>query len=840
MTLAPERHHLLDTGWQLRPSDPALSTQDNLDAATGWQPARVPGNVMQELLAAGRIPDPFFGCNEAAVQWVGEHDWCYRLDFHVDLATLAAHTDLVFDGLDTFARVWLNGELILQSDNMFVPHRVPVGPLLRDGSNRLAIVFDSALRRGRELEALHGRRPLWNGDTSRLYVRKVQAHYGWDWGPVLLAAGPWQPIRLHSHDLRIDELDTPVHLADDHGHARINLRTRLAGRLDGAAASAMLEHRLFDPQGRVVASTACAATAFSEASLPVPEPQLWWPAGHGAQPLYRLVTQLSSGGQVIAAAARRLGIRSLRLLQEPVAGEPGMSFHFQVNGKPLFMGGANWIPDDLLFNRLTPQRYRQRVQQAVDAHMGMLRVWGGGIYEDEAFYDACDELGVLVWQDFLFACGLYPAHEAFCRSVQQEAEAAVRRLRHRASLALWCGNNEDYALAESLAAPGPGEEPPRFDARVLYEELLPGVCAALDPQRPYWPGSPYSPGATGCAGARRSSDPTVGDRHSWEVWHGPMLPYQQYHTLQGRFVSEFGMQSHPSLALLESVLPEAERHPQSRTMAAHNKAGPTGAPDGHRRLAVYLADTLRAGPLLAEQVYATQFVQAEAMRYAYQDFRRRWQHDGARAVGGALVWQLNDCWPATSWALIDSAGVVKPAWYAVRRALAPLTVALRLAPGRAHGWVMSDRDDEQPLRLQLAAHALSGERVHEAAQDLQARANGSTDFEFALPPGLGPVVAQVTLHAGARCIAWDAAWPEPFRFHPLAPAGLSVQRDPAAGRLLLQAERPAKGVWLQAAGLRLEDNFVDLLPGQVLALQAQGDLAGPITVMALDQAVLHM
>lgn len=835
MPSSPEFKRLLDQGWQLRATDAALGALDNIAADDGWQAAKVPGTVYQDLIAAGSIADPSVALNEQEVQWVAERDWCYRLDFEVNESTLASHADLVFEGLDTFARVWLNGELVVDSDNMFVPVRVPVRHLLRHGVNRLGIVFESALRKGREREALFGKRHLWNGDASRLYVRKAQYHYGWDWGPVLLTAGPWKPVSLHSYDLRIDDILSPVWLDDALGRARVDVHTTLAGTLDDD--TAWIEHTLLDPQGQVVARDAVKANATSTASLSISEPQLWWPAGHGEQALYRLVTRLMSGRRELAKQERRLGLRSLKLLQQPVEGEAGSSFHFEVNGKALFMGGANWIPDDNLLNRITPARYRERVQQARDAHMLMLRVWAGGIYEDEAFYDACDELGVLVWQDFLFACGMYPGHADFLASVQHEAEAAVRRLRHRASLALWCGNNEDYAIAESIGQYGAGKDMACFDARAIYEELLPSVCAELDPQRPYWPGSPYSPSATGTVS---SADPTVGDRHSWEVWHVHMAPYQDYHKVQARFISEFGMQSHPSMALLEQAVPQAERFPQSRTMMAHNKAGSAAFPDGHRRLAVYVADNLRCGESLAEHVYATQFVQAEAMRYAYQDFRRRWQREGARAVGGALVWQLNDCWPATSWAVIDSAGTVKPAWHAIRRALAPVTVALRASERLVRGWVMSDRDGAEALTVALQVYGLSGALLHEIELPLLARANGSTDLQFPLPDfGGQPVVAHVRLRRNDRVLAADTAWPEPFKFHRFEEAGLSIERQGADG-LVVRADKPVKGVWLAGAGQRFDDNFFDVMPGQPHHVRVQGDLSARITATALDQFVLQV
>lgn len=822
----------LHSGWQFRATDPLSGSAAQGDAEHGWQAARVPGTVYQDLIAQGSIPDPFVGMNEQAVQWVAERDWCYRLDFEVDPAKLAHHTDLVFEGLDTFAQVWLNERLILTSDNMFVPARVAVAEYLHPGTNRLLIVFESALRRGRELEALFGKRHLWNGDSSRLYVRKAQYHYGWDWGPTLMTAGPWKPVVLHSYDVRINTLDTPMQIDLATQRARIDVVTHLAG---GWAADAIIEHTLCDPQGQQIACTASPASADDAQAILIDKAQLWWPAGHGTQALYRLTSVVRCGSKILAHTQRQIGLRTIELVQETVAGEPGRSFHFRVNGKDIFTGGANWIPDDNLLNRITPARYRARIQQAVAGNMLMLRVWAGGIYEDDAFYAACDELGVLVWQDFLFACGIYPAHPDFLASVRAEAEAAILRLRHHPSLALWCGNNEDYAIAESVGLYGTANDMARFEARAIYEQLLPEACARLDPKRPYWPGSPYSPSATTTLS---SADPTIGDRHSWEVWHGAMLPYQDYHKVQARFVSEFGMQSHPSLAALEAVIPQAERFPLSRSMSWHNKAG-NGAPDGHRRLAVYLADTLNVGPTLADNVYATQFVQAESMRYAYQDFRQRWQHKGARAVGGALVWQLNDCWPVSSWAIIDSTGTAKPAWHSIRRALAPLAVAVRLTPQRAHGWVMNSHSEAVPIQLRIQFFTLDGTLVDEANRPLEACGNGTTTFDFALPTHPDPLLAQVNVYsASGKTLAVDTAWPEPFRFYPLPPAGLHAQRDVNANCIHLSAERPCKGIWLSAQWLDFADNFIDLVPGQTAHIAIKGDVHAPIRVQALDQASL--
>jgi beta-mannosidase len=841
--LIPETSQHLQRGWQLA-QVPAGALPAEIAAlpAAQWLPATVPGTAHGALLAAGHLKDPSYGTQEAEAQWVGQSTWAWRLQF--DCEALATHEDLVFDGLDTYCSAWLNGVPLFSSSNMFVPQRVDVRALLRPNGNDLLLRFDPPLEQARKQEALFGKRHLWNGDSARLYARKAQYHFGWDWGPVLLSSGPWQPVRRHAWAVRIDALECRQQLDLPGQKATLQLQTRvtgLAGLNSALSAELKVAYELLDPEGRCVA---CASTpaAIGAATLQLESPRLWWPRGLGEAALYTLHTTVVQGEQILASDHRRIGLRTLRLVQAPVAGEAGLSFCFEVNGRDFFTGGANWIPDDNLLERISPARYRERIEQAAQGNMNMLRVWGGGIYEEAAFYEACDELGMLVWQDFMFACGMYPAHAAFQDSVRAEARAAVTRLRHHASLAIWCGNNEDYAIAESIGAHGPKAQPGRFEARAIYEQLLPEVCAELDPDRPYWPGSPYSPNASGIT---LTTEQSVGDRHSWEVWHQQMLPYQRYHEVQSRFISEFGMQSHASLQLIEASTPVAEQFPQSRTLQWHNKAG-SGAPDGHRRLAVYMADNLRVGVTLAEHVYATQFIQAEAMRYAYQDFRRRWQQPGARAVGGALVWQLNDCWPATSWALIDSAGTVKPAWHTIRRALAPLAVALRLEPNIARVAVMN-AGSARALRLTLRLFDLSGHCLHRAELAFEADGNSSSERELPLPAFDQAVVGELfATRAGASDtdapLAVDHAWPEPFRFHRFSSCQTLFQLQ--GSTLHISSSAPLKGLWLEAAGTDFEDNFIDLMPGTPYAVALRGAPPKVLRWTALDhptsEAAVHV
>jgi beta-mannosidase len=804
-------------GWRLKQRNPACSLAEDFSAPDGWLDASVPGTVHQDLLAAGRIPDPFFGLNEREVQWVGESDWLYRCSFDLAPAWLEAEQlDLCCDGLDTFATVWLNGQQILTSDNMFVPQRVAVASLLRPGQNELRLLFESSLRRGQQRQAEYGARAVWNGDSSRLYVRKAQYSFGWDWGPCLVTAGPWRPIRLEAYTQRIADVHCPADVAPDLGSAVLPVSVSMAsGNRPLDATSDLVVHLgLYGPAHDLIdEATLPVKSDHVEHRFAVASPHLWWPRGYGQQPLYRLVVSLQQDIVELDRREYRLGLRRLRLLQEPLTDEPGTTFVFEINKTPIFCGGANWIPADSFLPRVSPERYRALIQAATDANMNMLRVWGGGIYEDDLFYDLCDELGVLVWQDFLFACGIYPALGWFQASIKAEAEAAVRRLRHHPSLALWCGNNEDYQVAESIGAYAPTFEgdfsQTRFPAREIYERLLPSVCAALDPTRPYWPGSPY--------GGASVHDQTIGDRHTWDIWHGRMADYHEYPRFGGRFVSEFGMQAMPALETLAACTPPGERYPQSRTMDYHNKAT-----DGPRRLVAYLNDTVRVPADLEDYIYATQVLQAEALAIAYRGWRRRWGGPGRCATAGALVWQLNDCWPVTSWAIVDCYLRPKPAWYVIKRELAPLVVGLAHAAAGAEVWAVNGLQTRLEAELVLRLWRLDGQQVREERRRIALPPNQATELGyFAYDAGRVLIASAELVNEGATA-ARAMLWPEPFKYLTLPDPELELTRLDET-RLRLRARRPAKGVWLWAEReTRWSDNMLDLLPGEEQTITGQG------------------
>jgi beta-mannosidase len=783
----------LEQHWKLKRRDPNSSLEANFASVEDWLPTTAPSTVYQTLLEAGVIPDPFYNTNELEVQWVGEADWLYKLEFDAEKTDQISW--LCFDGLDTFATVWLNGVQILQCENMFVGQRVKV--VLQE-HNALHILFESAWHKGLELEATNGgKHPLWNGDSSRLYVRKAQYHYSWDWGPKLLDLGLWRPVKLETYAARIAEWHCSVELNSNLDAATLPITVNLEGMLENAK----LVISLLDPHGTELSKTVLDADAQVSHTFELQKPELWYPHLYGKQPLYTVILELVRAGQHLDTKTQKIGVRQIRVVQEAVEGEVGSSFYFEVNGIAVLIGGANWIPDDLMLTRVTRERYAQRIAQTKAANMQMLRVWGGGIYEDDTFYELCDEAGILVWQDFMFACGIYPGHSEFIENIRLEATANIKRLRHHPCLAIWTGNNEDYPLAFTKGlykADVPPEQNPEMPARVIYEHALPELLEQLDPGRYYQPGSPFY--------GAYPDDQTVGDRHTWDVWGGPARPYRDYVKLEGRFVSEFGMASAAHLSTLEAVLSPEERHPQSRGFEHHMKAD-----DGMRRLNTYITDTQKLPQNLEEYVYATQLVQSEALDCAYRIWRRRWGVKSKRAVGGALVWQINDCWAVSSWAIIDSSATPKPAYYTIKRALAPVSVSIW---NDGSVWALNTTLEPLACALELRAINLSGIEISFENRKIVIPANSVLELGMYKSETNEPVVIATRLHKGNLVIARHALFPEPFKYFDWQDPEIKLEQHGV--NLQISSRKPAKGVFIH--GVALEDNMLDLIPGDVQTL----------------------
>ncbi|KAI8802561.1 glycoside hydrolase superfamily [Cladochytrium replicatum] len=845
--------------WHFKQLEDKTATFDPTAHADGWTPSFSKDSpitdIYHDLLSANRIPDPFKSTFERDVQWVAHTAWLYRATFSVPaLASLPPSFRLDFDGLDTVATVYLNGREILKSDNMFHEHSVDLNrDWVIEGENTILVKLDSAWDLSKEREKVGGVRKVWNGDSARTYVRKAQYHWGWDWGPIILTAGIFRPIRFVAFDSRVTDVHVTTTFANggsDLSLARIDTVVTIERTAD-IARTLRLSYRAVGSDDTISSTTLEFPAGQSSLSVntELVNPSLWWPNTHGAQHLYTVSAEILDGDSVLDAKTTRFGVRSIELVTAPFPDgkTAGTSFFFRVNNVPVYAQGSNWIPADNLLTRATPQVYREWLQLLADGNQNMVRVWGGGIYEHDVFYDTCDELGILVWQDFMFACGWYPADDAFVASVETEAIHNVRRLRNHPSLAIFAGNNEDYPFAESIskwqsddklrALP---ESDSEFPARKIYEITLPKVVSSLAPSVPYRFGSPY--------GGPMSDDATIGDIHQWNIWHGAQAPFQKYISYIGRFVSEFGMQAFPDLKTVKEFFKDEEEqkregYPQSEVVVHHNKAD-----GGERRIATYLVENLRFGFEMGEFVYATQWVQAEALKHAYRDWRGEWKGPGKEYNAGALVWQINDCWPVTSWATVDYYRRPKPAYHAIKSVLAPVTAVSKRAhtgptlqePLAPHITTFSATAQNLSLAAvtaDLVVRLISiatGATVHEArVAGVQLASNATSDELWsttATAVGIenpDSVVLAVRLESEGKALtSWSVDWPVPLKHLKFNP-DYTVVADASAGTVTIEAKTPMSAVVLDAdEGVAFDVNYLDVLPGEVVSVKTKRLVVG--------------
>jgi beta-mannosidase len=628
----------LHAGWELSAGSGPVP-----DAVAGLTvPAAVPGCVHTDLLAAGLIADPFLDDNATGQQWIGLTDWTYATRIHVEASEPGAYHELVFEGLDTVATVLLDGQVLGEVANQFRTHRFDVTDRLAATNLDLEIRFRSPIRYANAESARLGARPRPFPMPFEA-IRKSPASFGWDWGPGTFTSGIWRPVRLETWTVArlrtvrvaatpqgpggVVEADVDVDRCDDTTDVTVTVA------LGGASTSVTLG----------------AGQTSARLSLAVPDARRWWPIGHGEQPLYDVEVVLAAEGQQLDVARRRVGFRTVRWETAPDA--DGTPFTLVVNDRPIFVKGVNWIPDDLFLVRVDRARYEQRLIQAVEANVNLVRVWGGGIYESDDFYDLCDELGLLTWQDFAFACSAYPEEEPLRGEVVAEARDQITRLAHHASLVLLNGNNENLWEYEDKGWA------PLLDGltwgAAYYYEVLPALVAELAPHVPYTPGSPFSPGG------QEANAEAHGSVHVWDVWNEK--DWTRYRDRRPRFVAEFGWQGPPTWSTLTHALSDAPLTPESPGMIAHQKAV-----DGHAKLTRGLVPHFRVPADMETWHWAMQLNQALAVTAALEHYRA-W----APRTMGAIVWQLNDCWPGTTWAAIDTLGRPKPLYYALERAFAP-------------------------------------------------------------------------------------------------------------------------------------------------------------------------
>ena len=811
-------------------------------AAAWWQPATVPGNVHTDLLANGSIKDPYVGAREADLQWIGLTDWEYGLQFDVDEKTLARkHHALVFDGLDTFAEVYLNERKLAATDNMFRTWRLTVDGLLQAHGNKLRVVLRSPIARllpsvQAMPHKLAGNYPSPFGDEpkdamTQNFARKAGYHYGWDWGPRYVTAGIWKPVRLESWDaLRVADL----HIAQDRidrDEAALTAQIEIEADRAGDVSLDLRYGEAGAPDAQKLTQTAKLKRGTNRIDIPVhiAHPRLWFPVGYGAQPLYTFSLAVTDDDGKQAEAARRTGLRRVELRREHDS--KGRGFAFAVNGVPVFAKGANLIPFDMFPTRVTRAQQLRVLQSARDAHMNLLRSWGGGYYESNEFFDLADEMGILIWQDFMFGGGVVPGYDPkFRANAVAEARDQVRRLRDHPSLALWCGNNEeetawkDWGIGKKLA-----EADAKFAAKVWngYQQLfgkdLRNVVAELGAGVPYWSSSP----SNDLDGPSNDSD--NGDKHYWEVWGGPAKPATAYLEETPRFMSEYGLQAWPGLRTIATIAQPGELGIDTPVVRAHQKflAG-----DGNTRLLKYVREEYGEPKDFADFVYLSQVTQAEGIELAAL------HHRASRPrTMGSLYWQLNDVWPGASWSSVDWYGRWKALQFHARRFYADVAVAAQRLRGATRVSLINDLQQPIAAELRLRVFDVDGKLLREERKPVTLEAAGVTAFgDFAdadLLRGADPkrTVAAFELRADAATLSRGVVYFDAAKNLALPDPGLrgEIAADGDGYRLTLSAQRFARALWIDFGDLDvdLSDNALTLLPGEsiTLSLRSKAGLA---------------
>jgi len=778
----------------------------------GWIACKAPGDTYLALIAAGRLDDPYRGRNEEAAEWVRHREWWWHTRIEIPVTQPDEKLELVFEGLDTFAGVFVDGRWLGRTDNMFRSWRFDMAGL-DAGIHDLAVQFHptAAVVAGEPLTT-------WASFTDRVsasrrtLMRKAQFGWGWDWGPDLPTVGIWQPVRIERRTVAVVRGLDFATLAVDQGTAKVAATVQLS-----EPAEVTLE--LVSPEGEVVARDVRHGSG--QVAFSVPDAQLWWTADLGGQPLYTLVARIDGAPD----HSRRVGIRTLALDQSPDPEEPGTTFfRFVLNGVPIFAKGVNWVPASSFVGAVADDTCRDLLERAVVANLNMIRVWGGGVYESDLFYDLCDSLGLLVWQDFMFACAHYPDDAAFIDNVRAEVAQQVARLRHHPSLALWCGNNENQGIKffDDLKT---GVDTP-LGGLAIYEEVIPSVLAGLDTHTPYWPTSPW--------GGPTPNSMRAGDVHNWTVWHGiPLVPdaeavpgpedgvsnvaYSRFEEDMARFVSEFGIQAAPDIATLR------------RWMAPEDIAlGSAGflerIKDVADKASAMMAPCTGLPATIEDYVEFTQMTQAEGLKFGIEHYRRRKPH-----CSGALIWQHNDCWPCVSWSLIDYDGVAKASFHATMRAFAPVMASFRRVGDRVELWIVNDtlapiEDEVSIARIRLAGGEDWRERLTVSVPPNASACVWSGD---------APEASDRAVIVRSRDDRFPAnrLLPIAMKALVLADPGLEVEQTQVEDTLEVRitARRYAVAVRLGAddPAMRFSDNAFDLAEGETRTITVRSAHGGP-------------
>ena len=825
LTASPLRKEL-NEGWKFRQA-----------RLTNWYPASVPGVIHTDLLANSIIEDPFFRLNERGLQWIDKEDWIYETHFTLSPEMLEKQNiRLDFKGLDTYADVYLNDQKILSANNMFREWQVEVKESIRPGENTLKIYFHSPLKIDiPKWDSLPFQYEAGNDQSENggvfdkkvsVFARKAGYHYGWDWGPRLVTSGIWRPVYLEAWDnLRIENIQivqeqvseksakikvvAEIQANQNLENVQLTVRDRESGKLYGTVRTSLQKGL-----NRIT-------SAFT-----LRNPKLWWSHGLGTPHLYRFRTEIDLNGQLADSCTVTTGIRSLKLITKP--DKDGETFYFELNGVPVFAKGANYIPCDNFLPRVSHAIYEKTIKAAVDANMNMLRVWGGGTYEDDYFYELCDKYGIMIWQDFMFACSLYPAEGELLENIRQEAIDNVRRLRNHPCIALWCGNNECNDAWFGWGWKRKYErQNPEYAKKIWkqftdqYHVVLPEVV------KEYAPGTDYRPSSPFATFGNKSND-HEGDRHYWEVWHGK-VPITNYNLERSRFFSEYGFQSFPEFQSVKQYAPRPEDwNITSEVMMSHQRGGA----HANNLIETYLLNEYSKPKDFESFLYMNHLLQGDAIKTAIEAHRRDMPY-----CMGTLFWQHNDCWPVASWSSRDYYGRWKAQHYFAREAYRDLLVSPIAQNDTLYVYTVSDRRSITPGNLQIVAMTIAGDTVSQYRKNIRIPAlNSYAAYTIPVSELLkGHDKKDIVILAQFE----DKAGNDYENHYFLVQQKDMNYRQPAINRTIvpyengfeitLTSNKFTRGVFLSIEGIDnfFENNYFDLLPGQAYRVKVQTKLSLP-------------
>ena len=783
-----------------------------------WLPATVPGTVHQDLIDNNKLINPFFGMNEEKVQWVEKEDWQYKTTFVLTKEQLSRQAALLnFEGLDTYADIYLNGSLLERTDNMFVGYEIPVKDVLREGENRLQVYFHSPIKMGLPQLETDGFQYPADNDHSKtrvsIYSRKAPYSYGWDWGIRLATSGIWRPVTLELYDAARIEDYFVCQVSVTKEMAKVNnILEVMSVPQASQQAEVVLSYSYKDGAKVTEQKSVTLQPGLNKVNMPVEiaNPHLWMPNGWGEAALYDFEMTVKVDGKAVASEKKRVGLRTIKVVMED--DKDGKSFYFMVNGEPVFAKGSNLIPDDALLPNITTERYYQLVKDAKDANHNMIRVWGGGIYEDDRLYDAADEMGILIWQDFIFACTTYPSDPAFLRRVAQEAEYNIKRLRSHASLAMWCGNNEIYEGMRYWGWSKKYENPAIWNEMKegydkLFHQLLPAILKEYDADRFYMHGSPYE------ANWGRPHSWKIADSHNWGTWYG-RKPFESFDTELPRFMSEFGFQAFPEMKTIATFAEPKDYALESDVMNAHQKAS-----IGNFLIKKTMALYYEVPEDFEELVYKGLVLQGFGIRHGIEAHRRNRPY-----CMGSLYWQLNDSWPVVSWSSIDYYGNWKAMHYQSKRAFAPILLNAFKEGDELCIYTLSDELKEyKNVTLQLKVMDFNGKVLNRKEVKGEVPANASVVFHKEAYNVLATNPTNTLLLMTLKDQKGKVLSEEIYYFNhpknqelPVAKVSYKVKQLDGKCEVTLSTKQLARDIFIEIPfqGARFSDNFFDLLPGQ--------------------------